>query len=201
MVFVELQRTASGFNRPYTVLLGLLQLGFAMCCYDAPAHLAEELKDGHKTAPRAIIVAVCLASVTGFVFLVVICFCIQDVQTAAASPTGVPYIQVLLDCTHSRVATTVLASGVGVINFNASVGLAAEAGRVISAFARDGGLPIVLTRLREAGGAPVLALCLTVAVQIALTTVYFITTSGFETVVAVATEGFCTSSISPLTPV
>jgi choline transport protein len=38
---------------------------------------------------------------------------------------------------------------------------------------------------------PVYALCLTVLVQIALNSIYFGTLTGFNTVVSIATEGFC----------
>ena len=31
----------SGFNRPYTAIVGLLQTAFGMCCYDAPAHMVR----------------------------------------------------------------------------------------------------------------------------------------------------------------
>lgn len=53
-VFTEFQNF-TGFSGSYAAILGLLQSGFGMCCYDAPAHMTEEIKNARKQAPRAIV--------------------------------------------------------------------------------------------------------------------------------------------------
>lgn len=57
---------------------------------DATAHMTEEMKDARKDAPKAIIWAVWIGAITGFIFLVAVCFCIVNIDDAASSPTGVP---------------------------------------------------------------------------------------------------------------
>ncbi|KAI7113579.1 putative GABA permease [Hortaea werneckii] len=198
-VFVDFVNL-SGFDKSYTAIVGLLQAAFGLCCYDAPAHMTEELKNARKEAPRAIIYSVVIGAVTGFVFLIAACYCIGNIETTAASTTGVPIIQIFLDSTASRAGASCLTVLLIVIGMGASNALTAEGGRAVYAFARDHGLPFsgILSRVEKKKQIPVYALCLTVLVQIALNSIYFGTVTGFETVVSIATEGFYVSYAMPL---
>ena len=160
----------SGFNAPYTAIVGLLQTAFGMCCYDAPAHMTEEIKHARKQAPRAIILSVYLGGITGFVFLIAACFCIGNIEKTATSPTGVPIVQIFHDSTQSVAGSTCLTVLLIVIGIGASNALTAEGGRSVYAFARDRGLPFSDTwsKVEKKRFIPVYALCLTVLVQIAL---------------------------------
>lgn len=198
-VFVDFVNL-SGFPKAYTAIVGLLQTAFGMCCYDAPAHMTEELQDARKEAPRAIIWSVYIGALTGFIFLIAACFCIGDIETTASSATGVPIIQIFLDSTASRAGASGLTVLLIVIGLGASNALTAEGGRAVYAFARDRGLPFsgLLSKVDSRKQIPIYALCLTVLVQIALNSIYFGTVTGFETVVSIATEGFYVSYAMPL---
>lgn len=160
----------TGFGKPYASLLGLLQAAFGMCCYDAPAHMSEEIKHARKQAPRAIIMSVYLGGVTGFIFLVAACFCIGSIEGTATTSTYVPILQVFLNSTQSRPGAICLAVLIIGICIGASNGLTAEGGRAVFAFARDRGLPFsdTFSTVEKRKFVPVYALCLTVAVQLAL---------------------------------
>jgi choline transport protein len=134
-VFVDFVNL-SGFDRSYTAILGLLQAAFGMCCYDAPAHMTEEIKNARKEAPRAIIMSVYIGAVTGFVFLIAACFCISDIESVASSSTGVPVIQIFYDSTSSIAGACCLTVLVIVIVMGASNALVAEGGRAVYAFGR-----------------------------------------------------------------
>ena len=69
------------------------------------------------------VMAVYVAAVTGFIFLVVVSFCFGNVDEVAMSPTGVPLIQILYDSTQSKVGTCLLASLTVVIGMFATAGL------------------------------------------------------------------------------
>jgi choline transport protein len=75
--------------------------------------------------------------------------------------------------------------------------LMAEGSRSVFAFARDRGLPFsgVLSKVEAKKQVPVNAILLTAIVQIAFNSIYFGTLTGFETVITVATEGFCKKMI------
>ena len=183
----------TGFSTGMTAIIGLLQAAFGMCCYDAPAHMTEELKEASRAAPSAIITSVYIGAVTGFVFLVAVCFCIGDITNTAASTTGVPLIQVFYDSTGSVVGACFLGSLIAVIAILCANALLAEGSRSLYAFARDHGLPFskVFAKVEPTRQVPVNAILLGAAVQIALNAIYFGSVTGFNTIISIATEGFC----------
>lgn len=137
--------------------------------------------------------SVYIGAITGFFFLVAICFCIGDIQTTATTPTGVPLIQIFFDSTQSKVAACVLASLITVIVVFCANVLVAEGSRCLYAFARDHGLPFsgVFSKVDKKRQVPINAILLAAVVQLALCAIDFGTTTGFNTVIAIATEGFC----------
>ncbi|EHK99894.1 putative Choline transport protein [Glarea lozoyensis 74030] len=198
-VFQDFQNF-TGFSAPMAGIIGILQPAFGMCCYDAPAHMCEEIKDASKQAPRAIVMSVWIGCVTGFVFLVSVCFCIGDITLVAETPTLVPLIQIYHDSTNSNVGTCFLASFIVVINMGSANALLAEGARSLYAFARDEGLPFshIIRKVEKKHQIPVVAIVLATVVQMAFNSIYFGTVTGFNTVIAIATEGFYLSYAMPL---
>jgi choline transport protein len=192
-VFGEFQNL-SGFNAPYAAILGLLQSAFGMCCYDAPSHMTEEIKNARKQAPRAIILSVYIGAMTGFIFLISLCFCMGDLEKTANTPTGVPVIEIFYHSTKSVGGASALSSLIAVIALVCANSLMAEGSRVIYAFARDRGLPFSKSFSRVSKQVPINAILLTCLVQIAFNSIYFGTTTGFNTVISIATSGFCEST-------
>ncbi len=140
-----------------------------------------------------------IGAITGFVFLISICFCIGDLQATALTPTGVPLIQIFFDSTGSRAGACVLASLITVITIFCAAALQAEGSRSLYAFARDRGLPFSdfwsKVHVSGKGGkrrVQLNAVFLAGAFQMALCAIDFGTVTGFNTVIAIATEGFCT---------
>jgi amino acid transporter len=162
--------------------------------------MVEEMKEARRQAPQAIIMSVYLGAVTGFCFLVAICFCIGDIEATASSSTGVPLIQIFYDSTGSIGGACALTSLITVIVIVCANSLMAEGSRAVFAFARDRGLPFssVFSRVESKSKVPVYAILLTTVVQIAFNSIYFGTLTGFETVITVATEGFCESDMSDM---
>lgn len=163
-----------------------------MCCYDAPAHMTEEIKNARKQAPRAIVMAVYMGFITGFAWLIALSFCIGDLDATATTATGVPVIEILFNSTGSVAGASALTSMISVICLVASNSLMAEGSRSLYAFARDQGLPFsdLLSKV-SSRSVPVYAILLTGLVQIAFNSIYFGTVTGFNTIVAIATQGFC----------
>lgn len=137
--------------------------------------------------------SVYIGAITGFIFLVSICFCIGDIQATANTPTGVPLIQIFFDSTQSKVAACFLASTITAIGLFCAAALQAEGSRSLYAFARDHGLPFspFWSKVDEKRKVPVRAILLAGGFQMALCAIDFGTVTGFNTVIAIATEGFC----------
>ncbi|KAJ5426261.1 hypothetical protein N7465_001331 [Penicillium sp. CMV-2018d] len=187
-------RNMTGFGASMATIIGILQSFFGMCCYDAPSHMTEEMTHASRDAPKAIILSVIMGGVTGLLFLLTLCFCMGDIEATANSSTGVPVIQIFYDSTQSKVGTCILASMITVIIMVTSISLVAEGSRSVYAFARDHGLPFsgLWSQVEPKKKIPLYAIFLTVAVQLGLNAIYFGTETGFETVISIATTGFCT---------
>lgn len=183
----------TGFSSGFAAILGLLQSSFGMCCYDAPAHMTEEMLQPSREAPKAIVMSVYIGAVTGLIFLISICFCIGDITNTAGSTTGVPLIQIFYDSTQSVVGASFLSSLIIAITLFCANALLAEGSRSLFAFARDHGLPFsrLFAKVEEKRQIPVYAILLAGGVQMALNSIYFGTLTGFNTVISIATEGFC----------
>jgi choline transport protein len=190
-VFSDFQNF-TGWNAPYATCLGLLQSAFGMCCYDAPSHMTEEIKNARKQAPRAIVMAVYIGFFTGFIWLIALCFCIGDLEATGATATGVPVIEIIFNSTGNVAGTCTLASMIAIIATVCANSLMAEGSRAVYAFSRDNGLPFseVLSKV-SSRSVPVYAVLLTAIVQMGFNSIYFGTTTGFNTIVAIATQGFC----------
>ncbi|KAF1957842.1 hypothetical protein CC80DRAFT_534361 [Byssothecium circinans] len=196
-VFSQFQNF-TGFNASYGAIVGLLQSAFGMCCYDAPSHMTEEIKNARKEAPRAIVMSVYIGAITGFIFLITLCFCMGDLEATASTPTGVPIMEIFYHSTKSIPGTSALTTLIAVIGLVAANSLMAEGSRVIYAFARDHGLPFSKTFSSVKKQVPVNAVLLTVIVQMAFNSIYFGTITGFNTVISIATSGFYLSYAMPL---
>ncbi|KAF2853998.1 GABA permease [Plenodomus tracheiphilus IPT5] len=197
-VFKDFQNF-TGWNAPYATCLGLLQSAFGMCCYDAPSHMTEEIKNARKQAPRAIIMSVYIGFFTGFIWLIALCFCIGDLETTGSTATGVPVIEIIFNSTGNIAGTSTLASMIAIIGLVSANSLMAEGSRAVYAFARDNGLPFSSTLSKVSSRqVPVYAVLLTAVLQMAFNSIYFGTTTGFNTIIAIATQGFYLSYLMPL---
>lgn len=193
-------RNDTGLSPSLGVIAGLLQSFYGLCCYDAPAHMTEEMMNATRDAPKAIISAVGLGAVTGFIFLVVAFFCIGDITSAANSSTGVPLIQIFYNSTESVPGACVLSAMITVILLVCANSLMAEASRALWAFARDHGVPASnhISKVDKHFQVPIFAIVVCMIIQAALNTIYIGTPTGFNTVISIAAEGFYISYLMPL---
>jgi amino acid transporter len=102
--------------------------------------MIEEIPQPTKNGPKAIYLAVVCGAASGFIFMVVCLFCIQDVNKVINSPTGLPFMQLVEDAVGLSGGATLLAlfifNGLG-----QGVSVATTASRMTWGFARDGGIP------------------------------------------------------------
>jgi choline transport protein len=155
--------------------------------------MTEEMKDARNDAPKAIIWAVWIGAITGFFFLVAVCFCIVDIDAAASTPTGVPIFQIFESATRSFALGMLLSVQISIISLVSLAFLCAQSSRLAFAFARDGGLPFskFFSKVDRKSQVPINAICLVVAINMALMSIYFGSVTGFNTILAISTEGFC----------
>lgn len=79
--------------------------------------------------------------ILGFIMTVTIMSTLGNVDEILATPTGQPYMQVLLNATGSIAGTSIMTAIVATMFLFAAVSAATTISRQIFAFARDQGLP------------------------------------------------------------
>lgn len=65
--------------------------------YDGTSHLAEETRNPSKRGPVAIVSAVAIAGLVGFLLNITLSFCIRDVDRTLQSTTGLAAAQIIFD--------------------------------------------------------------------------------------------------------
>ncbi|KAL2870823.1 putative GABA permease [Aspergillus lucknowensis] len=140
-VFTEFNN-GGGWNSAGTAtLVGFSTTITAMIGYDCSVHMCEEIKDASRTLPKAMMSAVVVNAVLGFIMIITICFTLGDVDNILQSPTGFPFIQIFYNTTQSYAATNTM-TAILVITLTAStITEVATASRQLWSFARDKGLP------------------------------------------------------------
>jgi len=89
-VFTHYDASASGWPAGWSFFVGLLQAAYTLTGYGMVAALCEEVQNPHKEVPRAMVLSVVAAGVTGIVYLVPILFVLPDVATLLGVANGQP---------------------------------------------------------------------------------------------------------------
>ncbi|BEI87161.1 hypothetical protein CcaverHIS002_0705070 [Cutaneotrichosporon cavernicola] len=129
---------ATGWPDGMAFILGLLQSTLGLTAFDAASHMVEEIPQPAKNAPRIMIIAVGLGSVTAWIFMVVILFALSDFEAVAAAPTG-PLLQIYYQSTKSLAGATCLVMFNLLSMFLAVQAVNTVSSRMVMSFARDRG--------------------------------------------------------------
>jgi amino acid transporter len=128
----------SSWSGSVTWFIGLVQAAYGLTAFDACIHMVEELPNPAKSGPRIIWLSVLTGAVTGFIFLVVCLFCIQNYSDIVdADYAFITLCQTVLGVNGAAVLLALfIINGIG-----QNLSLATTASRLTWSFARDGGIP------------------------------------------------------------
>ncbi|KAI0021752.1 amino acid/polyamine transporter I [Xylariomycetidae sp. FL0641] len=121
-------------------LLGLLQGAFSLTGFDAVAHMIEEIPQPHIQGPRIMLYCIGIGMFSGFVFLSCLLFCVDSIEDVINAAAG-PLLQIFMDATNNKAASTCLLMFPLVCMLFTSTTLMTTSSRMSYAFARDRGLP------------------------------------------------------------
>ena len=93
-VFTDVESTSGWTPVGFSFLFGFLSVSWTMTDYDATAHITEEISEPEIKAPWAISLAMLFTYLAGFLFNIVLCFCMGDPATILASPLAQPVAQI-----------------------------------------------------------------------------------------------------------
>ncbi|KAH6886765.1 amino acid/polyamine transporter I [Thelonectria olida] len=133
-------RNETGWPNGVAWLLGLLQSALSLIGYDAVLHMTEEMPSPSRDAPLAMVYAVGVGGTTGIVFILVILFCLTDLEAIVSTPTGMPIIELILQATGSRAGTCFMSLMLSVCFVHGTNGSITSASRLLYAMARDKGV-------------------------------------------------------------
>ncbi|KAG8735797.1 hypothetical protein FRC10_010149 [Ceratobasidium sp. 414] len=182
----------TGWSNGVAWILGLLQSAFGLTGFDAVSHIVEEMPDPHIHAPRAMVLAVLIGATSSFAFLVVLLFCLTDIDAVITSPAGA-LLEIIYQATNNR-AVWLLP---GKVNpFCASwkmpgidsdrAGIMTGASRMTHAFARDNGLPFsrVFAHINSRFRVPLASLALTTALCVIFGCIYLGSSSALNAILS-----------------
>lgn len=103
--------------------------------------MSEETRDAAVRGPVAIVLAVLVSGVIGWMLTVTFCFCMKDFDGIVSSPTGLPAAQIFLNA-GGQSGGTVMWFWVILIQFFTGCSAMLADTRMAYAFARDEALPL-----------------------------------------------------------
>lgn len=180
-------------------LLGLLQAQWTYTGYDASAHTAEETISARRGSANGIFMSVAVSAIVGYVLLLAITYALPPVaETLAADASGTPAVAYTL--IENLAGLGVFLSFVIVVAMIlCGMSAIASTGRMIFAFARDGGVPFsrFFSHVSLAQRSPDVALC-TAGILAVLITVYAYVSARGDAAAASTTIGIITGMSTAL---
>jgi len=166
---------------------------------DASVHLAEEVSDAARNIPRAILGAMIINGLVGFVMMITVLYCLGSFDKVVGGDTGYPFIQVFVDSTKSVAGASVMAAVVLMLTWACATGIMTTASRMVWSFARDNGLPgsKFLSKVDNKTRIPVRAVFVVCAISAALTLIYVGSYVAFNDIVSLTITGFYGSYLLP----
>ncbi|TID20291.1 amino acid permease-like protein [Venturia nashicola] len=199
-VFAHYDASASGWPAGWAFFVGLLQAAYTLTGYGMVAAMCEEVQNPEREVPRAIVLSVAAAGVTGVIYLIPILFVLPDVSLLLSVANGQPIGLLFKTVTGSAAGGFGLLFLILGILFFAGVGALTAASRCTYAFARDGAIPgsSAFRKVNKKFDIPLNALILSVGVDCVLGCIYFGSTAAFNSFTGVATICLSTSYGIPI---
>ncbi|KAF2121273.1 amino acid permease-like protein [Lophiotrema nucula] len=199
-VFSHYDASASGWPSGWAFFVGLLQAAYTLTGYGMVAAMCEEVQNPEREVPKAIVLSVAAAGVTGVIYLIPILFVLPDVQMLLDVANGQPIGLLFKTVTGSAGGGFGLLFLILGILFFAGIGALTAASRCTYAFARDGAIPgsRLWKKVDKRFDIPLWALVLSTAVDCLLGLIYFGSSAAFNSFTGVATICLSTSYGMPI---
>lgn len=162
--------------------------------------MVEEIPAPRVNAPRAIWLSVVIGAMSGFIFMVVCLFCVQDIDTVINA--DLPFMQLVQDAIGlqggAALLTLFIFNGLG-----QGISIFTTGSRLTWGFARDGGIPfsVYFTKVDETWRAPARAMVLQGCIVGVVGVLYLFASTVLEAILSVATIALTISYGLPIVAV
>ncbi|KAH8593713.1 gaba permease [Bisporella sp. PMI_857] len=199
-VFAHYDASTSGWPSGWSFFVGLLQPAYVLTGYGMVAAMCEEVQSPEREVPKAIVLSVAAAAVTGLLYIIPILFVLPDVQTILGVANGQPIGLIF------KIVTGSASGGFGLlflilgIWLFAGIGALTASSRCTYAFARDGAIPGsgLWKKIHPTLDIPFWGLTLSFIVDCLLALIYFGSSAAFNSFTGVATICLSTSYGLPI---
>ncbi|GAD95044.1 GABA permease, putative [Paecilomyces variotii No. 5] len=188
-VFGHYDASQSGWPSGWAFFVGLLQAAYTLTGYGMVAAMCEEVQNPHREVPKAIVLSVVAAGVTGLFYLVPIMFVLPPVDLLLNVANGQPIGLLFKTVTGSAGGGFgLLFLILGILMF-AGIGALTAASRCTYAFARDGAIPgfRLWRKVDKRLDVPLWGIILSTLVDCLLGLIYFGSSAAFNSFTGVAT--------------
>ena len=165
-------------NIGWLFALGLLLPAYTITGFDASAHTSEETLGASLNVPKGIVRSVLVSGIFGWVMLCAIVLAMPGMNEAAAQGGNAFYWT--MNNVLPRPLAAALYAGIGLTQYFCGLAALTSASRMGFAFARDGGLPVLLRRVSQRSRTPSAAIW-----AVAVLAVLFIAAVPYTTIAAV----------------
>ncbi|QSZ32892.1 hypothetical protein DSL72_002473 [Monilinia vaccinii-corymbosi] len=199
-VFTHYDASASGWPSGWAWFVGLLQAAYTLTGYGMVAAMCEEVQNPEREVPKAMVLSVFAAGVTGLVYLIPLLFVMPDISTVLGQLNGQPLGYIFKTATGSAAAGFGLLMLILGVLFFAGVGALTAASRCTYAFARDGAIPgsRLWKKVDAKYDIPLWGLVLSTFVDCGLGCIYLGSSSALNAFTGVATICLSTSYGLPI---
>ncbi|RYP44228.1 hypothetical protein DL768_009292 [Monosporascus sp. mg162] len=199
-VFAHYDASGSGWPSGWSFFVGLLQPAYVLTGYGMVAAMCEEVQTPEREVPKAMVLSVVAAGITGLLYIIPILFVLPDVQTLLDVASGQPIGLIFRTATGSAgggFAMLFLILGIWLF---AGVGALTASSRCTYAFARDGAIPGsgLWSKVDKRFDIPLWGLTLSFIVDCLLGLIYFGSSAAFSSFTGVATICLATSYGLPI---
>lgn len=162
-VFTDVASLSGWHPAGFSFLFGFLSVSWTMTDYDATAHITEEIAEPEIKAPWAISMAMLFTYVAGFLFTIVLCFCMGDPVAILGSPIDQPVAQLFYNSLGKGGGIFFTVCGFIIIKFVCFTATQSLA-RTVFAFSRDRLLPFsnIWTKINTKTGTPLYAVWISI---------------------------------------
>lgn len=188
-----------GYPDGFVFVAGMLNGAYSIGAVDVITHLSEEIPYPQRNVPLGMALQIGIGFVTGFCYLVVIMYAINDLSAVAGATY--PIAEIYRQATGTAGATAMLA--LILVNIGLCVvGLLITTGRTLWTLARDGAAPLPgrLGAVDPRLGMPALATVASAGLVTALGAVYVGSTTAFNALIGSTILFFSSSYVAAVLP-
>ena len=159
---------------------------YAFTSTDAAIHIAEEMVNPERRLPQVLNMTLTIGLATSFPLILVMMLSI--VNSDAVVESILPYAELFYQATNNKAATTFMVCWIILVLFSALIGQWVTCGRLVWAFARDGGLPFspFFTHISKRFAFPVRTTVLTLGFCCCYGLLYLVSTTAFNSIITSA---------------